>query len=148
VRTDHFADESELVASLLDELLDLATAEALLDVLPVLLLVAHLEPLRGEALHGLPVALVLRHRLDLLQRLRVQPDQHLPRVRHHIQPHDPRRLFHPRQEWPCDRPQEHRLLGLDTSEPSTGDRGFCWVREKWASACGGVWVAFGWIWYE
>lgn len=66
VRTDQLGDELELVLSLYDELFDLAAAEALLDHLPVVFLAAHLQAVSGEALHVLPVALVLRHGLDLL----------------------------------------------------------------------------------
>ena len=73
--TDHVGNELELVLSLFDELLDLAAAEAFLDVLPVLLLLAHAEPVLGEALHGLAVPFIFGNLLDLFQRLAVQHNQ-------------------------------------------------------------------------
>jgi hypothetical protein len=71
-RTDHLADELELVLGLLDELLDLAAADAVLDALPVLLLLADLEAVAGEGLDGLPVALVLGDGLDLVEGVRAR----------------------------------------------------------------------------
>lgn len=64
--TNHATDERELVLSFFNQLLHLSASKLLLDVLPILLLLAHLEPVAREALHGLPVPLVLRYRLDLL----------------------------------------------------------------------------------
>ena len=68
---DHFIDELEFILSFLDELLDLATTESLLDILPILFFLADLEPVPRETLHRLTVPFVLRHRLDLLQCLPV-----------------------------------------------------------------------------
>lgn len=115
MRTDHLGDELELVLGLLDELLDLAAADAVLDALPVVLLLADLEAVAGEGLDGLAVALVLGDGLDLLEGAGVEADEHLPRVGHHLQPHDPRRLLHgarrPQRRHPSpaaqDPPQEH-----------------------------------------
>lgn len=150
IQTDHFVDESELVTGLLNKLLDLAASELLLDGLPVLLFLAHLEPVPREALHGLPVPLVLRHCLDLLQRLRVELDQDLSGVRHHFQPHDSRRLFHLRQQWPTDRPQEHlSLLSVLRSVFMLGavERvGF--QRNGRVGECGGAWGPVLFDFYE
>lgn len=101
--TDHVGNELELILSLFDEFLDLAATNPFLDGFPVLLLFAHAQPVFREALHRLAVTLVFWNLLDLLQRLAVESDQHLPRVRHHLQPHDPRRSLNLRHQRPRHR---------------------------------------------
>jgi hypothetical protein len=111
-RTNHLVDELELVLSLLDELLHLPASDFVLDALPVVLLLADLEPVLGEGLDGLAVALVLGDGLDLLERARVEPHEHLPRVGHHLEAHDPRRLLNGARRQATsagqDPPEEHR----------------------------------------
>ncbi|KAK7302890.1 hypothetical protein RJT34_13787 [Clitoria ternatea] len=52
---------------LFDEFLNLSTTETFLDGFPVMLLLAHLEPVPREALNGLAVPFVFWNLLDLLQ---------------------------------------------------------------------------------
>ena len=84
VRTDHFPNKSELVTRFLDELLDLAASEALLDYFPIFLLLADLQTVACEALHGLTVALILGYDLDLRQGLVIETDQDFPGVGDHV----------------------------------------------------------------
>lgn len=117
-RTNHLVDELELVLSLLDQLLHLPASDFVLDALPVVLLLTDLEPVLGEGLNGFAVALVLGDGLDLLERARVEPDKHLPRVGHHVEAHDTRRLLHSASRLQCrksapagqDPPEEHRAV--------------------------------------
>ncbi|KAK7259105.1 hypothetical protein RIF29_24702 [Crotalaria pallida] len=69
-------------------------------------LLTHLQPMVRETLNGLAVPFVFRHHLDLVQRLAVESDQHLARVRHHVQSHDPCCLLHFRHQRPRHRTQE------------------------------------------
>jgi hypothetical protein len=55
--TNHLVDELELILSLLDELLYLSASDYVLNVIPVILLLADLEYVVGEGLDGLAVAL-------------------------------------------------------------------------------------------
>lgn len=77
----HMWDKFQLIASLFDNLFDLADTEPRLDLLDILLRFDDTHAVLRDARHVLPVRGVLRHYLDHLQCLVVELQQRLPSAR-------------------------------------------------------------------